>query len=84
MTMCASVFMLVLHHLQPLVLAALLAAYAGIDARALKLGVVFRYWAKVHAPTHMQYGCFGTGPRYMHPHTCSMGVPVLGQGTVYT
>ena len=53
--------------LQPLVLAALLAAYAGIDARALKLGVVFRYWAKVHASTHMQYG-----------------VPVLGQGTVYT
>ena len=29
-------------------LASLLAAYAGIDERALKLGIVFRYWAKVY------------------------------------
>lgn len=38
---------------QPLVIADLLATYAGIDERVLKLGVAFRYWAKVHLHTYM-------------------------------
>ena len=32
---------------QPTALAPLLGLYGSLDQRALKLGVIFRYWAKV-------------------------------------